>query len=81
MRSVAYSNTVEGYFAILKRGIICVYHHVSEANLKRCLAEFDFLYNYRASLKISDRERADKLPEGARGKRLTYRRIDESAHA
>jgi len=81
VRGDAYSNTAEGYFAILKRGIIGVYHHVSEAHLKRYLAEFDFRYNYRASLKISDKERADKLLEGARGKRLTYRRIDESAHA
>ncbi|WP_418068011.1 transposase [Roseibium salinum] len=61
--------------------MIGVYHHVSEAHLKRYLAEFNFRYNYRASLKISDKERADKLLEGARGKRLTYRRIDESAHA
>ena len=81
VRGDAYSNTAEGYFAILKRGIIGVYHHVSEAHLKRYLAEFDFRYNYRSSLKISDKERADKLLEGARGKRLTYRRIDESAHA
>ncbi|MEW4461079.1 IS1595 family transposase [Roseibium algicola] len=81
VRGDAYSNTAEGYFAILKRGIIGVYHHVSEAHLKRYLAEFDFRYNYRASLKVSDRERADKLLEGARGKRLTYRRIDEAAHA
>jgi transposase-like protein len=81
VRGDAYSNTAEGYFAILKRGIIGVYHHVSEAHLKRYLAEFDFRYNYRASLKISDKERADKLLEGARGKRLTYRRIDEAAHA
>jgi len=81
VRGDAYSNTAEGYFAILKRGIIGVYHHVSEAHLKRYLAEFDFRYNYRASLKVSDKERADKLLEGARGKRLTYRRIDESAYA
>ena len=81
VRGDAYSNSAEGYVAILKRGIIGVCHHVSEAHLLRYLAEFDFPYCNRASLKISDRERADKLPEGARGKRLTYRRIDESAHA
>ena len=31
VRGDAYSNTVESYFCILKRGIIGVYHHVSEA--------------------------------------------------
>ncbi len=42
VRGDAYTNTVEGYFAILKRGIYGVYHHVSEAHLHRYLAEFDF---------------------------------------
>lgn len=81
VRGDAYSNTAEGYFATLKRGINGTYHHVSEAHLKRYLAEFDFRYNYRAALKVSDKERADKILEGARDKRLTYRRTDESAHA
>lgn len=38
---VHHSNTVENYFSILKRGIVGVYHHVSEAHLSRYLAEFD----------------------------------------
>jgi hypothetical protein len=39
VRGDAHSNTVEGYFSVLKRGITGVYHHVSEAQLKRYLAE------------------------------------------
>jgi transposase-like protein len=39
-------NTVEGYFSILKRGIVGTFHHVSQQHLKRYLAEFD--YRYRA---------------------------------
>jgi hypothetical protein len=35
VRGDAHSNTVEGYFAILKRGINGTYHHVSETHLKR----------------------------------------------
>jgi transposase-like protein len=81
VRGDAYSNTAEAYFSILKRGIIGIYHHVSEAHLKRYLAEFDFRYNYRAALKVSDSERADKLLAGARDKRLTYRRTGEAAYA
>src|SRR3546814_3349153 len=42
-----YTNTVESYFAILKRGIMGSFHNVSEAHLYRYLAEFDFRYNTR----------------------------------
>jgi len=73
-----HTNTVENYFSIFKRGIIGVYHHVSEAHLQRYAVEFDFRYNTR---KISDADRAGLALEGARGKRLTYRRTDEAAHA
>jgi hypothetical protein len=73
VRGDAHSNTVEGYFSILKRGINGVYHHVSEAHLKRYLAEFDFRYNHRAKLGVSDGERAAKALSGIEGKRLTYR--------
>jgi len=71
----AHTNTVENYFSILKRGIVGVYHHVSEAHLHRYLAEFDFRYNERAKLGINDAERATKAAKGIVGKRLTYRRI------
>ena len=71
-----HTNTVENYFSIFKRGIYGVYHHVSEAHLKRYLCEFDFRYNERADLGINDDERAAKVIMGAEGKRLTYRRAD-----
>lgn len=32
VRGDAYSNTVEGYFAILKRGVYGTFHHVSGAS-------------------------------------------------
>jgi transposase-like protein len=68
---VFHTNTVEGYFSILKRGIIGVYHHVSKAHLHRYCSEFDFRYNTR---KLNDFERAEESLLGAVGKRLTYRR-------
>jgi transposase-like protein len=49
VRGEAHTNTVEGYFAILKRGITGTYHHVSQQHLKRYLAEFDFRYNEAGS--------------------------------
>jgi transposase-like protein len=81
VRSDAHSNTVEGYFATLKRGIVGTYHHVSEAHLKRYLAEFDFRYNERSALGVNDSERATKALQGIVGKRLTYRRTDKAANA
>jgi transposase-like protein len=73
VRGNVHTNTVEGYFATLKRGINGVYHHVSEAHLKRYLAEFDFRYNERSALGIEDNERTVKALKGIEGKRLTYR--------
>lgn len=73
VRGEAHTNTVEGYYSILKRGIVGVYHHVSQDHLKRYLAEFDFRYNERVALRVSDRQRAAKAIEGAVGRRLTYR--------
>ena len=73
VRGNIHTNTIEGYFSILKRGIIGTYHHVSPQHLRRYLAEFDFRYNERAALGVSDEARADKLVRGIVGKRLTYR--------
>lgn len=67
------TNTVEGYFSILKRGIVGTYHHVSQQHLKRYLAEFDFRYNARVSLGVGDIERTERALRGIVGKRLTYR--------
>ena len=76
VRGEAHTNTVEGYFSILKRGVTGTYHHVSQQHLKRYLAEFDFRYNERVALGVSDAQRADKALEGIGGKRLTYRRTN-----
>ena len=73
-----YTNTVESYFALLKRGMMGSFHSVSEAHLFRYLAEFDFRHNTRA---MSDAERGDELLKGAKGKRLTYQQPHRTAHA
>ena len=71
-----HTNTVEGYFSIVKRGIVGTFHHVSEKHLGRYLAEFDFRYNSRAAIGGDDQSRTVKALQGIVGKRLTYRRID-----
>ncbi|MCA9311007.1 MAG: IS1595 family transposase [Phycisphaerales bacterium] len=64
------TNTVEGFFSILKRGINGVYHNVSRKHLQRYLDEFEFRYNHR---KVEDGERVVAAIQGADGKRLMYR--------
>ena len=73
-----HTNTVESYFAIFKRGITGNYQWVSGKHLKRYLGEFDFRYNTRD---VSDMERASEALRGIQGKRLTYRRTNETANA
>ncbi len=74
VRGDAHTNTIEGYFSILKRGIVGTYHHVSPQHLKRYLAEFDYRYNERQGLEVDDALRMEKSVSGIVGKRLTYRR-------
>jgi transposase-like protein len=74
VRGDAHSNTVENYFSIFKRGIIGMYHHVSEAHLHRYLSEFDFRYSNREGRKINDVARSDLALCGVKGKRLTYKK-------
>jgi transposase-like protein len=65
-----HTNTVEGYFSLLKRGINGVFHHVSKKHLHRYLTEFDFRYNMR---KIDDETRTTVALGNIEGKKLTYR--------
>lgn len=77
----SHTQTVESFFAILKRGIIGSFHSVSEAHLQRYVDEFCFRWNHRSSLGIEDAERAEAILKGTAGKRLTYRRIGEAKNA
>jgi transposase-like protein len=64
------TNTVEGFFALLKRGIHGTFHHVSKKHLHRYCDEFSFRWNGRT---MEDVARRDAAIEGAEGKRLMYR--------
>ena len=70
VRGNVHTQTVEGYFSLLKRGIIGTYHHVGEQHLHRYVDEFSFRYNGR---KVEDGVRAVLTVKGAEGKRLMYR--------
>ena len=73
VRGDVYTNTVEGYYSIFKRGMKGVYQHCAEKHLHRYLSEFDFRYSNRSALGVNDGERRTLAIKGAAGKRLTYR--------
>lgn len=71
VRGDIHTNTVESYFALLKRGVHGVFHHISKQHLGRYCDEFSFRWNHR---KVTDGERAEAAIKGAFGRRLTYRK-------
>lgn len=72
-RGDVHTNTLEGFFSVLKRGIVGTYQHVDKKHLNRYLAEFDFRQNTRVALGINDVARARIAVRGMVGKRLMYR--------
>lgn len=69
-RGNASTNTVESYFALLKRGVHGAFHHVSKRHLHRYCDEFSFRWNHR---KVDDGERTICIIQGVGGKILTYK--------
>ncbi len=65
-----HTNTVEGYFVTLKRGVNGTYHRISPAHLHRYLTEFDFRYSTRTT---TDGARMVAALKQSEGKRLMYR--------
>ena len=76
-----HTNTIEGFFSIVKRSIYGTHHHISQQHLARYLAERDFVYNNREKLGVNDAERMTKSVQGILGKRLTYRRTRRATQA
>lgn len=53
-----HTNTIEGFFSVFKRGMKGIYQHCGHNHLNRYLAEFDFRYNNRIKLGVTDEQRA-----------------------
>ncbi len=70
VRGTVHTNTVEGFFGNLKRGINGIYHHVGSHYLAQYLGEFDFRYNTR---KLTDGQRTITGLQQVGGKRLMLR--------
>ena len=69
-RGPIHTNTIEGFFGLLKRGVNGTFHHISPKHLHRYLSEFEFRYNTRG---MDDGERTGRIIRAAQGKRLTYK--------
>ncbi len=72
-RGHVHTNTLEGFFSVLKRGLVGTYQNVDKRHLDRYLAEFDFRYNARIAVGVDDNQRTDRAVRGMVGKRLMYR--------
>ncbi|MDE3075755.1 MAG: IS1595 family transposase [Chloroflexota bacterium] len=42
-----HTNTIEGFWSLLKRGIVGVYHGVSQKHLQSYVDEYTYRYNHR----------------------------------
>jgi len=65
------TNSIESVFAVMKRGVIGVYHHTSRKHLGRYVDEFAFRLN-EGNVKQHTLARLDALVDATVGKRLTY---------
>ena len=63
------TNSIESFFALIKRGIVGTFHNVSKRHLHRYLGEFEFRYNTR---QFDDGLRLVTAIKSAEGKRLMY---------
>lgn len=66
-----YTNTIEGYWSQLKRGIFGIYHQVGTKHLHRYWTEFSFRYNSRKSGEVA---RLNEVLKGREG-RLTFKTL------
>lgn len=66
------TNGIESVFAVMKRGIIGVYHHASPKHLHRYVDEFAFRLN-DGSVSLHTLDRLASMFSAAIGRRLTYK--------
>jgi len=66
-----YTNTIEGFWSLLKRGIIGIYHFTTRKHLQKYVDEFVFRYNTRDNL---TKDRFNRLLSNLEN-RLTYKEL------
>ena len=71
-RGDVHTNSIEGFFGMIRRGLDGIYHSVSHKHLHRYLSEFQFQHDHR---ELSDGERARRAIQSANHKRLMYKEV------
>lgn len=74
VRGIASTNGIESVWAVLKRGLHGVYHHVSVKHLGRYVNEFAFRLN-DGNVKRHTLERLASFVDAVAGKRITYKEL------
>ena len=69
VRGDVHTNSIEGFFGMVRRGLDGIYHSVSHQHLHRYLSEFEFRHNGR---ELSDGERTVLAIKQADGKRSLF---------
>lgn len=77
VEGMAHTNTIEGYFSLLKRGVIGIYHFVSHKHLNHYCDEFSFRYNTRY---LSDPQRFHRSVPMIEGKRIKYKDLTSKTY-
>ncbi|MBL7682731.1 MAG: IS1595 family transposase [Flavipsychrobacter sp.] len=72
VRGKAHTNTIEGFWSIMKRGIIGTFHTVSPQHLQRYCDEFAHRYNTR---ELKPVQRFAEGIKNSGNKRLTYKEL------
>ena len=70
VRDMAHTNGIESFWALLKRGYVGIYHHMSAKHLHRYVREFSFRHN---TAKSGTMPFIDMTISRMVGKRLTYK--------
>jgi len=70
VRGDVHTNSIEGFWGMVRRGLDGIYHSVSHEHLHRYLSEFQFRYNNRH---LTDGDRTVAAIRGANHKRLLYK--------
>lgn len=72
VRGEFHTNSIEGFWSQLKRGVYGIYHHTSPEHLQAYVDEFALRYNTRT---YSTADRFDMILSNVAGKRLTYENL------
>jgi hypothetical protein len=68
------TNSIESFWAVMKRGLHGVYHHASEKHLERYVNEFAFRLN-DATVKQHTLDRLGAFLDAATGCGITYKEL------